>query len=529
MLEETLGEIIHTKTHTISDVIRDHAINQGQKLALIFQEKSISYEQLNSQANKLANALLKTGIASQSRIAYWGKESEKYYELLFACAKAKMILVPINWRLKMQEVSYILEHSQSRILFVDTEFSSMTEGFKNDIKSLETIIFLQEKQNEIEYNQWIAKSEDLDPLIPIDREETLALMYTSGTTGLPKGVELAHRSFFQIRKSLLDNELDWIDWRSDDKSLIGIPGFHIGGLWWSLQGFCAGITNVSMPYFLPGDTIDVMQKHNVTIACVVPAMIAMILKENENYHYDFSFLRKIVYGGSPIAESILSQAIKELDCEFAQIYGLTETGNTAVCLPPQSHILGSKYMLAAGKPYPCVKLKITDKNGMVLKPNEVGEVYIHTPAAMKSYWNLPEETKNTLIDGWIRTGDAGYLDEEGYLFICDRIKDTIIVAGEKIYPAEVENAINKHPLVLDCAVVGIPDEKWGEAIQAFIALKQGEQLTAREVFLFLKNEIADYKIPTKYEFVEKIPRNASGKILRRELRDSYWVNQPRNV
>ncbi|MBL4648055.1 MAG: long-chain-fatty-acid--CoA ligase [Gammaproteobacteria bacterium] len=511
---------VSNETQVVADIIRFHADNNPQKPAIVSECITLNYEALHQQSSQLANALIARGVKPHSRVAYLGKESEKYYVLLFACAKANLVLVPINWRLKINEISYILADSHSEALFVDIEFSKMVDTFAKNIVSLNVYVFLQECSTQQDYSQCIHLSPMDDPLLTVDKEDTLAQIYTSGTTGLPKGVELAHKSFFQIRAALMQNNLDWIDWREEDVSLIGIPGFHIGGLWWALQGFSAGLTNVSLPMFHATLAIDLIKKHKVTIACVVPAMINMILKEKESIDGNFTQLRKIVYGGSPISEALLQQAIEVLQCEFAQIYGLTETGNTAICLPPNDHIVGSKRLRAAGKPYPGVKIKIVNAEGQVLSVNQVGEIYLYTPARMKKYWNLPSETNTTLVNGWIRTGDAGYVDEEGYLFVCDRIKDMIIVAGEKIYPTEVENELAKHPAINDVAVIGVPHDEWGELVQAFVVLNATEKLTVRDLMLFLKSRIADYKIPAKFVFVDKIPRNPSGKILRRELRES---------
>lgn len=227
----------------------------------------------------------------------------------------------------------------------------------------------------------------------------------------------------------------------------------------------------------------------------------------------------MVYGGSPIAESLLRQGLETMGCEFAQIYGLTETGNTAVCLPPAAHHGGGGLLRAAGRPYPGFGVKIVDDKGEVLPAGETGEICLRTPAHMVEYWRLPEATAKTLVDGWIHTGDAGYLDTDGYVFVCDRIKDLIIRAGENVYPAEIENALAAHPAVSDVAVIGVPDEHWGEAAKAFVALRPGHTGTVRELRRFLRDCLAEFKIPTMYEFVDTIPRNPSGKILRRTLRD----------
>jgi acyl-CoA synthetase (AMP-forming)/AMP-acid ligase II len=267
----------------------------------------------------------------------------------------------------------------------------------------------------------------------------------------------------------------------------------------------------------------------ITTACVVPAQMQMMLAPPRPRREDFNSLRKVVYGGSPISEALLGRCIETFDCEFAQIYGLSESGNTAVCLPPSEHVVGGKRMQAAGHPYPGVEIKIIDGDGVPLPSGEIGEVCLRSPAVMLEYWGLPDATASTLVDGWLHTGDAGYVDDGGFLFIRDRIKDTIIVAGENVYPAEIENAVSAHPAVLEAAAVGVPNQHWGEVVHCFVVPRQGETVTTRQLTAFLRGRIADFKIPSSFELIDALPRNPSGKILRRELRESFWQHLDRRV
>jgi acyl-CoA synthetase (AMP-forming)/AMP-acid ligase II len=507
---------------TVHDVIAHHARERPDRPAIICEDRSLTYGELHRQSNSTANAMHRSGVEAGDRVAYLGKESEQYYDILFACAKAGAVLTPINWRLRPAEIQYILHDSGATLLFADDEFLDMAATLQADLPRLRRIVPIPALAD------WRG-ADDTDLLPTFSDEHPIAQVYTSGTTGSPKGAVLAHRSFFTVRAALAEAGLDWIDWRPDDVSLIGIPGFHVGGLWWAIQGFGAGVTMVSVPVFVGHKAVRLVRDLGVTTACVVPAQMQMMLAPPRPRREDFVSLRKVVYGGSPIAEALLARCIDTFDCEFAQIYGLTECGNTAVCLPPDEHVVGGTRMQAAGRPYPGVQVRIVDGDGAPVRNGVVGEVCLRSPAVMLEYWGLPEATAATVVGGWLHTGDAGYLDEDGFLFIRDRVKDTIIVAGENVYPAEIENAVSAHPAVLEAAAVGVPNEHWGEVVHCFVVPRQGETVTTRQLVAFLRGRIADFKIPSSFELTESLPRNPSGKILRRELRERFWAHLDRRV
>ncbi|WP_216587312.1 fatty acid--CoA ligase [Streptomyces brasiliscabiei] len=507
---------------TLARTTRQHAERRPDLPAVLCEGRTLTYGQLHRESNRIAHALREAGLVPGDRVAYLGKESEHYYEILFGCAKSGTVLVPVNWRLAAPEVGHILRDSGTRLLFLEDEFAPIVRRMPT--APPETTVALG-----ADFATWKAARPDTDPPDTATPDTPVAQLYTSGTTGLPKGVVLAHRSFFAIRDALASEGLDWIDWRPGDIALIGIPGFHIGGLWWATQNLDAGTTVVALRAFDARTAVNLIRDLRVTTACVVPAMLRMMLTEPGVGPEDFTTLRKTVYGGSPISEALLEESLAVLDCEFAQIYGLTETGNTAVCLPPAAHVPGGPLMQAAGRPYPGVRAKVIDGEGRELPPGEVGEVCLATPAHMVEYWRLPDRTAETLVDGWIHTGDAGHLDEDGHVFIRDRIKDAVLVAGENVYPAEIENVLEAHPGVAEAVVVGAPDERWGEYVHAFVVPVPGARPRPRDLHSFLVPRLAAFKLPARYEFIDAVPRNPSGKILRRELRDRFWGDRARGV
>ncbi|MEC4819484.1 MAG: fatty acid--CoA ligase [Scytonema sp. PMC 1069.18] len=523
--------IYNDEIQTLADLVRVQAHQFPECKALIFKNKALTYLQLDVQSKRVANALLELGIQAQSRVALLAKDSLKSYEIFFACSKINAVLVPINWRLAAAEVSYILRDANVEVLFVGPEFHTLVESIRDELDGVRIIIALEKaEQNWLSYDVWWQQHSDVQPDVTIKPNDVAVQIYTSGTTGRPKGVQLAHYSFFAIAKEFVKQGKSWIGWSKMDKSLLVLPFFHIGGLWWAIRGLASGAENILLESFDGIEVLKAIEKHRITKTCMVPAMIQVLLTEPLCKQTDFSSLEYIVYGGSPIAESLLKEAMATFSCNFVQIYGMTETGNCAVCLSADEHIsTNSDRLKAAGRPFPGVSVTILNSDGETLPCRQVGEICIKSPANMIGYWKLPEATAKTLVDGWVYTGDAGYFDEEGYIYICDRVKDMICYAGENVYPAEVENVLYEHPAVAEVAVIGVPDEDFGEIIKAIIVIKPGMKVTALDIISFVRGKLADFKLPRSVEFTESLPRTPSGKLQKGKLREQYWQGYQRHV
>lgn len=508
---------------TLHSALRSVAAHAPDRVSLACGEDSITYGELLEHSLSVAGGLVELGVGPGDRVAYLAHDSIYFYEILYACSLLGAVLVPVNWRLSAVETTFVLEDSKAEVLFLDELHGP---GTGNSTTVPEHSISVQNST----FERWRnTRTPHQAHDSTLTRDDAIVQMYTSGTTGSPKGVVLGHRSFFAVRELLDAANLDWIDWRPDDINLVALPSFHIGGLWWATQGLNAGVTTVVIPSFSAVAALEAIRTRGVTNTCLVPAMMLIILSEPSCEAADFVTLRKVVYGGSPIGRALLTRAQSVFDCEFAQIYGLTETGNTALCLPPSEHGSSMTRIDAAGRPYPGVDVAVVDQDGSPVPDGDIGEILIKSPARMIGYFDRAEATAETLIDGWIRTGDAGYSDSEGFIFIRDRVKDMIIVGGENVFPAEIEQALTEHEDIHDAAVIGIPDDRWGESVLAFVERRPSSTISTREVVKHLNKRIAAYKMPTGYEFVTAIPRNPAGKILRRSLREKYWADRERQV
>ncbi|MDF1797997.1 MAG: long-chain-fatty-acid--CoA ligase [Planctomycetota bacterium] len=535
MSEQIDSEAAPLAGHVVAEIPRLHAGLRPDASALVMGGRARTFAELDRRSSAIAQGLIAAGLGPGARVALFAEDSLETFELIFGIAKAGCVFTGINPRLVGPEVRYILEDGEVEALFLDGPRAERLLADEALLEGLRLVVELGRGpaggEAPVDFDDWVGQQVDADPLLEAGPEDVFAQLYTSGTTGRPKGVRLANRSFFGVVASMRAAGDDWIGWSAEDVTLFNIPSFHIGGLWWALTALGAGATGVVMPSFRPPEVHTLVPRHRITKVCMVPAMIQLTLDEPGAEAVDWSSLAHLVYGGAPIPKVLQERSRAVFGCDLVQIYGLTETGNTAVCLRAEDH-LEDRLLLAAGRAYPGVQLKVLDRAGQALPPGEVGEVCILSPANMVGYWKLPEATAATLVDGWVHTGDAGYLDQRGYLFLRDRIKDMIISAGENIYPAELEGVLAACPGVREAAVIGVPDDRWGERVLALVVRtpdQTGEALRKRALFAHCRAHLADFKVPSAVEFVDGLPRTPSGKLKKAELRAPYWAGRDRQV
>lgn len=521
-----------SSARNLGEVARLQAESRANATAFDFEGRTTSFLQFNAHANQVANGLKAAGVRPGTRISYLGKNSDRYFEVLFGAAKAGAVMAPVNWRLAPPEIVYIINDCRAEVLFVGPEFAELAKRILPELASVRLVIAMEGGSPDWpSYEQWRDAHSDREPAHVPAWDDVVIQLYTSGTTGKPKGAMIRHSGILGMRQMRSEELPAWNRWTNEDVSLVAMPIFHIGGSGWGITGVVNGAKGVVAREFDPNRVLDYIERDGITKIFMVPAAMQIVVRHPRAREVDYSRIKYILYGASPIPLDLLRECMSVFGCGFVQMYGMTETTGTIVALPPEDHDpAGNERMRSAGKPLPGVEVAILDETGKPLPPRQVGEIATRSIANMAGYWNMPEATAKTIDpQGWLRTGDAGYMDEDGYVYIHDRVKDMIISGGENVYPAEVENAIFGHPAVADVAVIGVPDEKWGEAVKACVVLKPGQHATADEIIAWARQRIAGYKTPKSVDFIEALPRNASGKILRRELREPYWAGVARRV
>lgn len=517
----------------IGKFLTKSAVTFPNKLALAHGNREFSYKETNERVNKLANALGELGIKKGEHVALLQSNCTQYLEILFACFKAGIATVPMNHRLHPTELSFIINDSEAVAVFLSEEFKETIQSRRNEFPNVKHYVCLSKPLPEMmDYEDILkAKSPQYEE-IDVSQDDPAWLFYTSGTTGKPKGAMLTHGNLLAMTMNYYA-DLSPLD--SDDAILHGAPLSHGSGLY-ALPNIAKAAANIILEAksFEAKAVFETIEKKKITNMFMAPTMIKILITSPDIGKYDLSSLHTVTYGGAPMYVEDLKEAVSKMGQIFVQIYGQAECPMTISYLSKEEHVLEGtekqlKRLSSAGISRTDIEIKIVDANDNAFPPNTMGEIACRGEEVMKGYWKRPEATTETIRGGWLHTGDIGLMDEDGYLYIMDRAKDMIISGGENIYSREVEDVILEHPAVHEVAVIGIPDDYWGEAVKAIVVLKEGTKATEAEIIEFCKDNMSSYKKPKSIDFIDSIPKNPYGKVLKTDLRQKYWKDQDRNV
>jgi acyl-CoA synthetase (AMP-forming)/AMP-acid ligase II len=517
----------------VSQLLTKSARTFPNRPAILYGSKTLNYREFNARCNQLANALLRLGVKQRDNVALLQYNYPQMLEAMFACFKAGCGAVPINFRLHPEEYAFIIKHSEARAVILSEEFNHAVLDLRKGLPEAAVLISLSGGKGLLNYESLLASESDQFEDADVQPSDLAWLFYTSGTTGMPKGAMLSHRNLVAMTMNFYADICPGLG--PEDVALHAAPLSHGSGCY-ALPNIGKAAANVILEAksFDPERVLRAIESHGVTNMFAAPTMVKMMAESPAIEQYDHRSLRALNYGGGPMLVEDLQKAIEKLGPCLVQLFGQAESPMTITYLPHRDHVLGGtprqmKKLASAGFPRTDVEVKIFDSMQKELPAGELGEIVTRSDLVMKGYWRNPEATAETIINGWLHTGDMGYLDEAGYLFIMDRSKDMVITGGENVYPREVEEILIRHPAVREVAVIGVPDPKWGEALKAVVATVEGHSVSEEALICFCKDHIASYKKPKTVDFVKELPKNNYGKILKRELRAKYWRGKGRKV
>lgn len=520
-----LKELSRYKIGTWADIIYRNALLYPNQEAFVYGKTRITFSEFNTRVNKLIHALHDMGVKKGDVLGILSWSCLGFVEVYGVSMKGGFIASPFNPRLQAKELEYIINYSEANTIFVGPELVEVANALRPRLSKVKNFISLESPAPEmIAHDDLFASHSGEEPDVQVDEDDPICIIYTSGTTGVPRGALYTQRRFMEDTKTLVID----MGLQPGDKRVQITPLFHIAGNTHFRSSLYTAGCNIILKFFDAAAALKIIQDERATHMDFVPTHLVAMLNLPDLKKYDISSIKFLWYGASPMPLEVLKKGMKVFGPIIAQGYGQSESGPAISHLSKEDHNVldrpeeEQKKLMSAGRPDIGVQVRIVDDDGNDVLPSVVGEITVRSKQIMVEYWHKPEETQANVVNGWLYTGDMGYYDDEGYIYIVDRKKDMIISGGENIYPREVEEILYRHPAVMEATVIGIPDPYWVERVHAIVVTKKGASTTAEEIIAFCKKHIAGYKTPKSVEFVDSLPKNPAGKILKREIREKYW-------
>jgi acyl-CoA synthetase (AMP-forming)/AMP-acid ligase II len=516
---------VYPEIRTIADIVSYWGRHDPERVVLREAGRSLSFSAMEPLVNQAAHWMLGKGADAERLIGYFGKNSFDFYFALFGCARTRAGLVVFNWRLAAPELAQQIRDSETHIIIAERELEPLMSAALAGMDRPPELVWIDDRSS---FEALISGQPETAPPVEVREADTAFQLYTSGTTGQPKGVMLAHHSINMMR--LCEHFEPAYSWQPGDNFINALPNFHLLHLGITLQCLYNGVSITVERQFDPAKVLQSISALKPSLLTLTPTMLQMLLDHPDATTTDFSSLRLTLYAGSPISLGLIRRAIAAMPCQFMQFYGSTESGGAAAILRPEEHDLEDEMKLrSCGRPLPLIGFRIVDDKGAEVVPGTPGELMIRAPSITKGYWRQPETSAAVMENGWYRSGDIARQDEQGLYYIIDRAKDMIVSGGENIYSAEVESALSTHPEVAAVAVIAVPDSRWGEAVKACVIRRAGSAVDEASLLAHARTQLAGYKVPKSIDFMESFPLVPSGKVSKKDLRAPYWQGHERTV